>query len=50
MNAKRLLCLAGTTLALTCLTPAAFAQADLPESVRVPAGHKLSNIHKVVIP
>ena len=42
MNAKRLLCLAGTTLAFTCLTPAAFAQSDLPENVRVPAGHKVS--------
>ncbi|MCO8168516.1 DUF3455 domain-containing protein [Pseudomonas sp. 21LCFQ02] len=42
MNAKRLLCLAGTTLALTCLAPGAFAQSDLPESVRVPAGNKVS--------
>jgi hypothetical protein len=42
MNAKRLLCLAGSTLALTCLTPVAMAQTDLPESVRVPAGHTIS--------
>ncbi|WNW12957.1 DUF3455 domain-containing protein [Pseudomonas sp. DTU_2021_1001937_2_SI_NGA_ILE_001] len=42
MNAKRLLCLTGTTLAFTCLATTAFAQADLPESVRVPAGHKVS--------
>lgn len=42
MNAKRLLCLATTTLTLACLTPAAFAQTDLPDSVRVPAGNKVS--------
>lgn len=42
MNAKRLLCLATTTLTFACLTPAAFAQADLPDSVRVPAGHKVT--------
>ncbi|RMQ47878.1 hypothetical protein ALQ04_04510 [Pseudomonas cichorii] len=42
MNAKRLLCLAGSTLALTCLTSVAMAQANLPESVRVPDGHKIT--------
>ena len=42
MNAKRLLCLAGSTLAFTCLSSVALAQTDLPESVRVPAGHKIS--------
>ncbi|MFJ4143295.1 DUF3455 domain-containing protein [Pseudomonas sp. NPDC089734] len=42
MNAKRLLCLAGSTLALTCLTSVAMAQTNLPESVRVPDGHKIS--------
>lgn len=42
MNAKRLLCLAGTTLTLTCLASVAMAQTGLPESVRVPAGHKIS--------
>ncbi|RMO79984.1 hypothetical protein ALQ33_03238 [Pseudomonas syringae pv. philadelphi] len=41
MNAKRLLCLAGTTLAFTCLSSVAMAQTDLPESVRVPAGNKV---------
>ncbi|KPX94180.1 Uncharacterized protein ALO64_01091 [Pseudomonas meliae] len=42
MNAKRLLCLAGSTLAFTCLSSIAMAQTDLPESVRVPAGNKVS--------
>ncbi|AHF70029.1 MULTISPECIES: DUF3455 domain-containing protein [Pseudomonas] len=42
MNAKRLLCLAGSTLALTCLTSVAMAQTSLPESVRVPDGHKIT--------
>ncbi|GFM58759.1 hypothetical protein ALQ47_03936 [Pseudomonas cichorii] len=42
MNAKRLLCLAGSTLALTCLTSVAMAQTNLPESVRVPDGHKIT--------
>lgn len=42
MNAKRLLCLAGSTLAFTCLTSVAMAQTNLPESVRVPAGYKVS--------
>lgn len=41
MNAKRLLCLAGSTLTLTCLTSIAMAQTNLPESVRVPDGHKI---------
>jgi hypothetical protein len=38
MNAKRLLCLT----ALICVAPVALAQTDLPETVRVPAGHKIS--------
>lgn len=42
MNAKRLICLAGSTLAFTCLTSVAMAQTHLPEPVRVPAGHKVS--------
>ena len=42
MNAKRLLCLSGAALAFTCLAPAAFAQSNLPETVRVPDGHKIS--------
>jgi hypothetical protein len=41
MNAKNYICLAASTLALTCVT-SAFAQADLPESIKVPAGHKVS--------
>jgi hypothetical protein len=42
MNAKRLLCLSGAALAFTCLAPAAFAQSNLPETVRVPDGFKVS--------
>ncbi|WP_426142256.1 DUF3455 domain-containing protein [Pseudomonas sp. DWP3-1-2] len=42
MNAKRLLCLSGAALAFTCLTPAAFAQSHLPETIQVPAGHTVS--------
>jgi len=42
MNAKRLLCLTGAALAFTCLAPCAFAQSNLPETVRVPDGFKVS--------
>jgi len=42
MNAKKLLCLTGVSLAFTCSLPAAFAQADLPDSIKVPEGHKVS--------
>jgi hypothetical protein len=38
MNAKQLLCLAGVFAAI----PVAFAQAELPDSVKVPAGHKVA--------
>ena len=38
MNAKQLLCLAG----LFAAVPVAFAQAELPDSVKVPAGHKVA--------
>ncbi|MFJ2685241.1 MULTISPECIES: DUF3455 domain-containing protein [unclassified Pseudomonas] len=38
MNAKQLMCLAGFFTA----APVAFAQADLPDSVKVPAGHKVA--------
>ncbi|AIG00986.1 Protein of uncharacterised function (DUF3455) [Pseudomonas fluorescens] len=38
MNTKPLLCLAGLLLA----TPAAFAQASLPDSIKVPDGHKVT--------
>ncbi len=41
MNAKKCFCLAASTLVFTCAT-AAFAQADLPDSIKVPAGHKVS--------
>lgn len=41
MNAKQYLCLAASSLALTCAA-SAFAQADLPESIKVPDGHKVS--------
>jgi len=41
MNAKNCLRLAASTLALACVT-SAFAQADLPDSIKVPAGHKVS--------
>ena len=42
MNAKRLLCLTGAAMAFTCLAPSAFAQSNLPETVRVPDGFKVS--------
>ncbi|WP_106804136.1 DUF3455 domain-containing protein [Pseudomonas sp. S5D5] len=38
MNAKTLLCLTGLLFA----TPAAFAQTGLPDSIKVPAGHKVA--------
>lgn len=44
MNVKRLFCLASSTVATTCLLvamPAAHAQADLPDSIKVPAGNKV---------
>ncbi|MHC8372279.1 DUF3455 domain-containing protein [Pseudomonas sp. MDT1-85] len=45
MNAKRFLCIVSTTLAATCLlvtVPAAYAQTDLPDSIKVPDGHKIT--------
>lgn len=45
MNAKRLLGIVGTTLTATCLlvaVPAAYAQTDLPDSIKVPDGHKVA--------
>jgi len=41
MNAKNCFCVAVSTLTLACVT-SAFAQADLPDSIKVPAGHKVS--------
>ncbi len=38
MNAKALLCLT----ALLAAAPTAFAQADLPDSIKVPDGHKIA--------
>ncbi|NMZ48220.1 DUF3455 domain-containing protein [Pseudomonas poae] len=38
MNTKALLCLTG----LLAASPGAFAQANLPDSIKVPAGHKVS--------
>jgi hypothetical protein len=38
MNAKALLCLTG----LLASSPAAFAQTNLPDSIKVPAGHTVS--------
>lgn len=38
MNAKTLLCLTGLLIA----APAAFAQTGLPDSIKVPAGHKVA--------
>ncbi|MEB0047055.1 MULTISPECIES: hypothetical protein [unclassified Pseudomonas] len=38
MNAKQLICLAGVFAA----APFAYAQSDLPDSVKVPAGHKVA--------
>lgn len=45
MNAKRFLCIVSSTLATTCLlvtVPAAYAQTDLPDSIKVPDGHKIA--------
>lgn len=41
MNAKTCLRLATSTLTLACVT-SVFAQADLPDSIKVPDGHKVS--------
>ena len=38
MNAKTLICLTGLLIA----APAAFAQTGLPDSIKVPAGHKVA--------
>jgi hypothetical protein len=45
MNAKRFLGIVSTTLTATCLlvtVPAAYAQTDLPDSIKVPDGHKIA--------
>ncbi|CAN7598007.1 DUF3455 domain-containing protein [Pseudomonas umsongensis] len=45
MNAKRFLCIVSSTLAATCLlvtVPAAHAQTDLPDTIKVPDGHKIA--------
>ena len=45
MNAKRYLCFVSTALAATCLlvnVPAAYAQTDLPDTIKVPDGHKIA--------
>lgn len=45
MNAKKLFSLAGTALAATCLLatmPAAYAQMEVPDSIKVPAGNKVA--------
>lgn len=45
MNAKRVLGIVSTTLAATCLlvtVPAAYAQTDLPDSIKVLDGHKVA--------
>lgn len=41
MHAKHYFCLAASTLVLTCAS-SVFAQVDLPDSIKVPAGHKVS--------
>jgi hypothetical protein len=41
MNAKKRFCLTAGAMALSCAT-SVFAQADLPDSIKVPAGHKVS--------
>ncbi|WP_341960529.1 DUF3455 domain-containing protein [Pseudomonas sp. RC10] len=41
MNAKHYFCLAASALALTCAS-SAFAQTEVPDSIKVPAGHKVS--------
>ncbi|CAG8865701.1 hypothetical protein PS627_01620 [Pseudomonas fluorescens] len=40
MNAKRVLCIAATCLAVA--VPAAYAQSSVPESIKVPDGHKVA--------
>ena len=45
MNAKRFFGIVGATLTATCwltAAPAAFAQAQLPDSIKVPDGHKIA--------
>ncbi|MFI8482946.1 DUF3455 domain-containing protein [Pseudomonas sp. NPDC078700] len=45
MNAKKIISLASTTLAATCLlaaVPSAYAQMGLPDSVKVPDGNKVA--------
>ncbi len=45
MNAKRLLRLSGSTVVAGCMLlaiPAAYAQADLPDSIKVPDGHEVA--------
>lgn len=41
MNAKKRFCLTAGAMALSCAT-SVFAQADLPDTIKVPAGHKVS--------
>jgi hypothetical protein len=41
MNAKKRFCLTASAMALSCAT-SVFAQADLPDTIKVPAGHKVS--------
>ncbi|MCQ2029369.1 DUF3455 domain-containing protein [Stutzerimonas zhaodongensis] len=41
MDAKKILCLTGLSLAISC-SVTAFAQTDVPEAVRVPDGHKVA--------
>jgi len=41
MDAKKILCLTGLTLAIGC-SASAFAQMNVPEAVRVPDGHKVA--------
>lgn len=41
MNAKKMLCLTGLSLAISC-SASVFAQTDVPEAVRVPDGHKVA--------
>lgn len=40
MNAKRVLCIAATCLSVAI--PAAYAQSSLPDSIKVPDGHKIT--------
>lgn len=45
MNAKRFLCTVSAALAATCLlvtAPTAYAQKDLPDTIKVPDGHKIA--------